>query len=309
MASIFSKYIWPRIYPIIDRIDSRVERNRILTAQQLIHNIHARQTLPLRLSDMEFRVFSQWGEDGIIQYLLSKVPIENDVFIEFGIEDYRESNTRFLLVNDNWRGLVIDANPDFITQIKTRDFYYRHDLTAISSFITKDNINQLIKSNGILGDIGLLSVDIDGNDYWVWEAINVVSPRIVVCEYNSLFGSKESVTIPYGEKFQRTVANYSNLYFGASLKALCLLAQKKGYVFVGSNKAGSNAFFVRKDVAENIPSMECEEGYVKSKMRESRDKDGRNTFISGDDRVKLIANETVIDISTNEEKQIKDLQF
>jgi hypothetical protein len=309
MASIFSKYIWPRIYPIIDRIDSRVERNRILTAQQLIHNIHARQTLPLRLSDMEFRVFSQWGEDGIIQYLLSKVPIENDVFIEFGIEDYRESNTRFLLVNDNWRGLVIDANPDYITQIKTRDFYYRHDLTAISSFITKDNINQLIKSNGILGDIGLLSVDIDGNDYWVWEAINVVSPRIVVCEYNSLFGSKESVTIPYGEKFQRTVANYSNLYFGASLKALCLLAQKKGYVFVGSNKAGSNAFFVRKDVAENIPSMECEEGYVKSKMRESRDKDGRNTFISGDDRVKLIANETVIDISTNEEKQIKDLQF
>jgi hypothetical protein len=158
-----------------------------------------------------------------------------------------------------------------------------------------------------LGDIGLLSIDIDGNDYWVWQAINVISPRIVICEYNSVFGRNNPVSVPYGEQFNRTVAHHSNLYFGASLKALCLLGEQKGYVFVGSNSAGSNAFFVRKDFALNVSAMDCQTGYVKSKFRESRNERGHLTYVSGNDRIKLIENLRVIDVEQHNEKSVKDI--
>ena len=181
--------------------------------------------------------------------------------------------------------------------------------TALNAFITKKNINQLIKNSGIEGDIGLLSIDIDGNDYWIWKAIDVISPRIVICEYNSTFGSRESVTIPYTETFNRTRTHYSNLYYGASLRALCVLAQKKGYVFVGSNKAGCNAFFIRKDIVGKIPSVNYRSGYVKSRIRESRDEEGRLTYTSGDNRMTMIEDKIVIDILTDREKYIREMKF
>ena len=92
----------------VERIVSEIESNRILIVQERIREFSSLQLD--NIAGAEFRVFSQWGEDGIIQYLLSKVPISNQVFFELGVEDYRESNTRFLLMNDNWRGLVIDCN-------------------------------------------------------------------------------------------------------------------------------------------------------------------------------------------------------
>ena len=122
-------------------------------------------------------------------------------FIEFGVETYRESNTRFLLVKDNWRGLVIDGSETNVASIRALSEYWRHDLTAVASFITRDNINDLFADAGFTGEVGLLSIDIDGNDYWVWEAIDVVSPVIVVVEYNSVFGPEAQVTVPYAADF------------------------------------------------------------------------------------------------------------
>lgn len=251
----------------------------------------------MTLRESEFSVFSQWGQDGIIQYLINRIPLEADTFIEFGVEDYAESNTRFLMMHDNWRGLVIDGSESNIDAIKRRDFYWRHDLTAIPAFITRDNINELI-GRRFRGDAGILSIDIDGNDYWIWEAIEVVHPKIVICEYNSVFGPKRAVTIPYSANFSRTSAHYSNLYFGASLAALHRLAAQKGYVFVGCTQAGNDAFFVRKDVASNVTAMTVEEGYVLSKARESRDSNGQLTFVSGEGRLRLIANMEVLDIES-----------
>ena len=301
--------------PLIDlvirnrELRAMVLENRILSAQSLIRERRVNTEYPLRLSDTEFKVFSEWGEDGIIQFLLTKVPIEQKVFVEFGVGDYSEANTRFLLENDDWRGLVLDSNQENIRLIKKDNCYWRHDLKAINSFVTHANINSLIDSAGIRGDIGLLSIDIDGNDYWVWDAIDIVSPRIVICEYNSIFGCKEAITIPYDETFVRTKANVSNLYFGASLKALYVLGAKKGYVFVGSNRAGSNAFFVRRDVSERVVAVSCESGYVRSNFRESRDKKGRLTFLTGDDRLRHIAEAKVFDISDKIEKRISELHL
>ena len=295
--------------PILSRFQSleeSLEHNRLMMAQILIKDRCLREG-PVQLTDVELKVFSQWGEDGIIQYLISRVPIASKTFVEFGVEDYRESNTRFLLMNNEWSGLIIDGSPQNVSKIKKSNLYWRYDLTAIASFVTKDNINGLISSSGITGDIGLLSVDIDGNDYWVWDAINVISPRIVICEYNSVFGSKDTVTIPYSDQFNRTRAHYSNLYFGASLGALCQLGKAKGYVFAGSNSAGSNAFFVREDVASNILAVDSRAGYVESKPRESRDQNGRLTFLNGSDRIKLIEGLKVVDVTKHCEKYVRDV--
>ncbi len=270
----------------------------------LLGALLARQnkTLPIldNLADAEFKVFSQAGDDGIIQYLIHKVQISQKIFIEFGVENYVESNTRFLLRHDNWSGLVIDGSRKAIDYIMSDDIYYQHDLQAMEAFITKDNINDLISSGGIDGEIGLLSVDIDGNDYWVWKAINVVQPVIVVAEYNSVFGKDRPLTVPYKPDFVRSVAHYSYLYFGASLKALCMLAEEKGYSLVGCNATGNNAYFVRKDRLGKLKALSVEEGYVESRFRESRNKQGQLNYLRGAARYECIKGMPVVNVATGE---------
>jgi hypothetical protein len=236
--------------------------------------------------EAEFRVFSQFGEDGIIQYLVQRVPIENEVFVEFGVEDYSESNTRFLLVHDNWRGLVMDGGDQHLAFLRRTGLDWRHDIEAKVAFVDRDNINGLIASAGIRGDIGVLSVDIDGNDYWVLEATEVVSPRILVVEYNSNFGPEAAVTVPYDPAFERGRAHWSQLYWGASLAALDGLARRKGYALVGGNSAGNNAFWVREDVLGELPRAAVAEAYAVSRFRESRDESGALTHVR-DQRARL----------------------
>jgi len=284
--------------------DSDIQK--LLLAKILIGNIK-NEGIVNNLAEVEFKVFSQFGEDGIIQLLINNIPIKNEIFIEFGVENYKESNTRFLLINNNWKGLLIDSDEKSINYIKNDDIYWKHDIKAVCELITKENINSIFSSNGFEGDIGLLSIDIDGNDYWIWEAIEVVSPRIVICEYNSVFGCKDAVTIPYEPNFNITKAHFSNLYFGASLLALCYLANKKGYIFIGCNNAGNNAFFVRKDFASTFKKINIKDGYVYAKFRQSRDKKGKLTYISGKNKKRIIENLEVYNIKTGEKMKIKDL--
>src|SRR5262249_45012672 len=144
-----------------------------------------------------------------------------------------------------------------------------HGLRAVRAFVTRENIDQLLVDHGFAGDLGLLSIDIDGNDYWVWEAIRSARPAIVVIEYNYRFGKERAVTIPYDPSFVRSRAGTGILYFGASLKALCLLGRRKGYCFVGCNSHGVNAFFVREDLRPpGLKELTCEEGYVRGRFKE-----------------------------------------
>ncbi|WP_238361189.1 hypothetical protein [Iningainema tapete] len=225
--------------------------------------------------DYEYQVFSQWGEDGIIQFLINNIEIERKIFVEFGVEDYQQANTKFLLVNNNWSGLVIDGSDANISRLKTDYVYWNYNLKAVKAFVTKDNINNLLLENGLTGEIGLLSIDIDGNDYWIWDAINVINPVIVIVEYNYRFGSEAAVTIPYSEDFDRSKAHHSMIYFGASLKAICLLAKRKGYTFVGCCSNGVNAFFIRTDKKPStLKEMTLEEGYKSGQFCETRNEDG-----------------------------------
>jgi hypothetical protein len=252
-----------------------------------------------KLADYEFKIFSQFGEDGIIQYLVNNVEIKKEIFIEFGVENYEESNTRFLLMRNNWSGFVIDSSEKNIDSIKKSELCWRHDLKFKMGFITAENINELIKEQNIEGEIGLLSIDIDGNDYWIWEKINVVDPVIVIVEYNSVFGKSSTVTVPYDKSFERHKQHYSGLYWGASLGAFVHLAEQKGYAFVGSNSAGNNAFFVRMDRLGSIKAMNTEEGYVESKFRDARNKNGELDFASGKARYEKIKGLSVYDVVQN----------
>lgn len=267
----------------------------------------------INLSDIEFKVFSQWGEDGIIEYLVNKIPIKNKFFIEFGVENYNESNTRFLMINRNWGGIIIDASQENIEYVKNRDYFWKYDLNPIASFITKENINDLISNKidklNINNDIGILSIDIDGVDYWVLNEIRCIEPSIIICEYNSLFENKIALTIPYDSNFIRSNYHYSNLYAGANLKAFEDLLSKRGYIYIGSNSQNTNAFFIKIGLYEkylsniNVNAINRET----SKIRESRNKEGKLSFLRGEERLKSIQELSLYNLTIDKNIKISEL--
>ena len=203
----------------------------------------------------EFRAFSQWGEDGIIQFLVEMLAGHIDKsFVEFGVQSYLESNTLFLLMNNNWRGLVLDGQKQYIDSIRARDFGWRFGLKSQCAFVSRENINAIFQEEGFASELGLLSIDVDGIDWYLWKALTVVRPGIVVIEYNRNFPLDRPVTIPYEPLFDRTQKHSSNKYYGTSLAALNVLAVEKGYVFVGVESHQRNAFFVRDDLAKYVPT-------------------------------------------------------
>lgn len=274
---------------------SEIEATRVLVGKHLSNEVKKCGVLK-HIGDAEFKVFSQFGDDGIIQYLINYLDITDSFFIEFGVEDYRESVTRFLLLNNNWAGLVMDGSIENIDYIKNDNIYVMHQLSAVHAFVDTENINTIISSENITGDVGLLHIDIDGNDYWIWQALKVVAPILVIVEYNAVFGDNRSITVPYRKDFRRTNAHYSNLYYGASLSALCRLANEKGYNFIGCSTSGNNAYFVRKDKSKDLPNLSAKQGFINSNFRESRDALGNLTYLSGENRLSLIQGLPVYDV-------------
>ncbi|WP_217349196.1 FkbM family methyltransferase [Algoriphagus sp. A40] len=250
------------------------------------------------INDYEFKIFSQFGDDGIIQYLIKHLTIENQTFVEFGVENYQESNTRFLMMNNLWSGLVMDGSEFHISSIKQRPWYWKHQLAHKATFVTRENINELMEEAG-LSDIGLLHIDIDGNDYHVLEAMDFsrLNPSILIMEYNSVFGMERSISVPYRPDFIRTKAHSSNLFFGASISALHHLADQKGYALVGGNLAGNNAFFVRKDLL-NSRIRECSlaNAFRESQFMESRDENFQLTYLRGPQRLNAIRGLEVLNV-------------
>lgn len=260
------------------------------------------------LADYEFKVFSQWGEDGILQFLTANLAIPNRTFIEFGVEDFYESNCRFLMMKDLWEGFVIDGSPSHIAALKSADFYWKYPLTAQASFITRENVATLLQQSGFEKDLGILSIDIDGVDYYVLDALAEWRPRILVVEYNGIFGMSRPVSVPYSANFQRNAQHPSNLYYGASLAAFYHLTSLRGYALVGVNSAGSNAFFVRRELLnDRVRESSLTGCYRSSCFREGRGEDGRLMFLSGADRRTPIAHLPLIDVVSGETLTVGDL--
>jgi hypothetical protein len=280
------------IWRMSERLDElKISQGSILSALNETRN-------STNLSDYEFKVFSQWGEDGIVQYLSRAIEIRHKTFIEFGVENFMEANCRFLLMKDNWSGYVIDGSSTNIATLKHAYFYWKYQIDAVTAFITRDNINDLLAKSGFDDDLGILSIDIDGNDYFILEAMSAVRPRIIICEYNAVFGTRK-ISVPYEPDFFRTKKHYSNLYWGASLSAMTFLANRKGYSLVGTNSNGCNAFFVRDDLLNGkVQVLTAEQAYFPSKIRESRDRHGNLSYLSGDDRLKALKGLRVLNVET-----------
>ncbi len=207
----------------------------------------------IAIKNAEFKVYSKHGNDGILLYLFSKIGVTNRTFVEIGTEDGRQCNTSNLSLNFGWSGLMIDGNKEWIESAKA---FFKGKLgdcaskvKTVTSYVTTQNINELLKDNSITGEIDLFSLDIDGNDYWVWDAIRVINPRVVVLEYNAALGHRP-LTLAYDPEHRYRPKVDHPLYFGASLNALTALSKKKGYVLVGCDTHGHDAFFLRSDVAQ-----------------------------------------------------------
>ena len=208
-----------------------------------------------RLSDEKclerygYKVYSQYDEDGILQEIFRRIGTTDKSFVEFGVQDGLECNSHYLLLL-GWSGLWIEGNKDYCEGIKRKfeQVINSGKLRIKESFITKENINALISSAGLAGEIDFLSIDIDGNDYYIWEEIKVINPRVCVLNITPNFRRNAIGLCPIG----KSIFGGGNDYFGASLKALERLGETKGYQLVGTNLSGINAFFVRGDLAKDL---------------------------------------------------------
>jgi len=201
---------------------------------------------PRNLIPHGYAIYSQNEEDGMIREIFNRIGVTTKIFVEFGVEYGLENNTLALLF-DGWKGLWIEADETSARQLfkNFNSVIQQGRLKVIKSFVTKDNINGLISSAGYPEEIDLLSVDIDGNDFHIVEAITCVKPRVIVIEYNAKFPPP----IRYCMEYDASHASNQDDCFGASLKFLEIELSRLGYNLVGCCAAGVNAFFVRKDLA------------------------------------------------------------
>ncbi len=260
------------------------------------------------LTETEVKIFSQNGEDGIIDYLTHKLKIDNKNFVEIGVGNYRESNTRFLYNRYHPKGLIIDCIENMKSKVKTHVNFWKGDLRVCNQKIDSENILDLLNSSCNY-EIDLFSIDIDSIDYWIIKKLKNNISKIFVAEYNPVFGAELEVTVPNISGFERSKYHYSYLCYGMSLKALINLMDQKGYYFIGANLQKINAFFILKefkkeDFFKNIKIKNLE-NYTSSNIRDSRDKNNNLNYLSGDKKFKEIEECEVINVKDNKRELVK----
>ena len=217
---------------------------------------------PYNLTARRFSLSSQNEEDGIIHAIFDTIDDGSRRFVEIGAGT-NGGNSGFLASECGWSGMMLEASSRRTDRLKMR--FEPMGVACLTDWAACENINVLIRENGCEGEIDLLSIDIDGNDYWIWEAVTACSPRLVIIEYNSLFGPDRAVVVPYDPEFDRhrfvEAAEGGHYYFGASLQALSRLAEQKGYRLILTEPRGVNAFFLRNDVGQEIPACDPSSAY------------------------------------------------
>ncbi len=244
---------WER-FPEVPWQRTRVDKG----TQTLLHLAYqdlVRQGKPLpRLDEVGFRAFSQFDEDGILLYLFSLLSVAHKTSVEICAGVGYECNTANLIINHAWDGLLVDGNPENV-QV-ARAFYKKYPdtfwrpPTILHAWVDAETINDRISENGFTGEIDLLSLDMDGVDFWIWKAITCVNPRVVVLEFNDCIPADVSVAVPYDRSFM--CSDEKPGYLNASLAAWVKLGREKGYRLVGSNRNAVNAFFVRNDLRPDL---------------------------------------------------------
>ena len=290
---------------IFDKLIFYIGINQLTSSRQNYNNFKG-------LHDAELKVFSQNGEDGIIDYLVHQLDIPSPNFVEIGIGNYRESNTRFLYNRVHSKGLIIDRLDQLHMKVKPYVNLWKGDLRIHQKMITAENINEIL-SKYCDYDIDIFSIDIDGIDYWVISKLRPNISKIFIAEYNPIFGPDLEITVPNIDAFDRINYHYSGLCYGLSLKALIKLMEKKNYYFLGTNLQKMNAFFISNNLKKEsfFPNINLRKlfYYSDSNVRDSRDQNYNLTYLSGSNKIKEIENCEVIDLSDgkNQKSKIKNL--
>ena len=227
-----------------------------------------KQSVGLCFNDMGFRVYSQNEEDGLLLYIFSQIGFKKKTLIDMAFASPENANSTNLICNWGFHGLLVEGGDMSSARMffeKNKDTYIYPPI-CLQKWISVENINEICVENGFKGEIDLFLLDIDGVDYWIWEALTAVKPRVVVVEYQDIWGL-ESKTVPYKEDFNRY--DYHEDYFGASLPAFVKLARKKGYRLIGRNNYCYNAFFLRNDIGEDaFPEITAEECLTHPKVED-----------------------------------------
>lgn len=245
---------------VVERIttapyDAATKVSQMVLLNQYRAMVHRGEPLP-SFDDVQFRAFSQNGEDGILLFIFGLIGMGQRRCVEICAGDGIECNTANLIVNHGWHGLLVDGNERLLQN--GRSFYSQLADTSsyppklVSTWITRENVNQIVKENGFENPVDLLSLDIDGVDYWIWEALDVIRPRVVIAEVQCIWGSDRAVTVPYRPDFRSVFIDQFGVYSGASLPAFVKLARKKRYRLVGVERLGFNAIFVAEGVGEEL---------------------------------------------------------
>jgi len=284
-----------------DKLIFNIGLNQILENKKNYQNV-------TDISETELKIFSQNGEDGIIDYLIYKLKLNTLNFVELGVGDYRESNTRFLYNRYHPKGLIVDSIEDLENKVKPYINLWKGDLRICNKQITSNNIHGILKEYCNF-EIDIFSIDIDSIDYWIIKKIQKNISKIFVVEYNPVYGPSLEITVPNISDFNRTKYHYSNLCYGMSLKALIGLMKEKNYLFVGTNLQKMNAFFVSNEfnVNEIFRNLKIKSlnHYTNSNIRDSRDKNYKLNYLSGENKLKEIKDCEVINLKDNKEELIK----
>lgn len=228
---------------------------------------------PHRLTANRFGILSDSDEDGITLAIFREAGVSNSRFVEIGC-GANGGNSGFLARELGWSGLMVDQNLEMVAIARAR--FNAERVNVVQSWVTRETVNDLLEEHGAVGEIDLLSIDIDGNDYWVWEAIEACSPRLAIIECNERFGPDRAVAVPYDPDFERH--RDSRIYYGASLAAMVHLGRRKGYRLVAMEPYGPNAYLLRDDIAPAIPAAESREVFhvVQKGLETSRGKKQRD---------------------------------
>ena len=255
-------YIKQFVRKVVEKHASVLElqlASEVVSQKSLMQNyrILASAGTVLNLNDVGFRKHSQFEEDGILLYIFSLIKPVNRTCVEICAGDGRECNTTNLIINHGWWGHLFDGkreNVEFGNRFfeKNKDtFLYPPRFTE--AWVTAENVNELIADSGASGPIDVLSLDIDGMDYWVWKSIDVIQPQVVVCETHNPIPTDKALTVPYAPDF----IFEHEVYRGASLFAMVKLGREKGYRLIGTHRFGFNAFFMKNGVGEEyFPEIE-----------------------------------------------------
>ena len=283
---------------------------KLMIGQSAVLSSRASSSKFINLWDAEVKVFSQWGEDGILDFICETLKISKPKFVEIGAGNFHECNSRFLAESRNASGVAIDARTDLVTEVKKMTVFWKTHIFPICEIVTPDNINDLLVfARDKMAGIDILSLDIDGNDYWVLDAAKLDKISVVVVEYNSLFGYSAEVSVPRDDLFNRKEKHFSCLYYGASLSAFIYSLSLKGFTFLGSNRACNNAFFIKNEKINEF-SIEIPtnlELFVDSRVRESRNTSGSLSFLSGKDRLRVIETMPVVNVKNNIEGILREI--